>query len=129
MSTPHQKRTIVRAFKVPLRQRAVGGLSRFLPSPAAWLAERLFLSPPRFRAPDRERDLLGRARPITLRVAGRRIAAWTRGTGPRVLLVHGWGGRGSQLGSIVEPLISSAWLLGGMVRRARSRPVGRAPDV
>jgi hypothetical protein len=66
--------------------------------------------------PERERDLLARARPGTVRVDGRRIAMWTWGTGPRVLLVHGWGGRGAQLGAFVEPLVargfSVAWFDG-----------------
>jgi hypothetical protein len=86
--------------------RMVGPLSRIFPFGAAWAAERLFLTPPRFTAPDRERDVLSRARSGAIRVAGRRIATWTWGTGPRVLLVHGWGGRGGQLGAFVEPLVA-----------------------
>jgi Serine aminopeptidase, S33 len=115
-----EKSTIVRSFKPPLRQRValavVGGLSRLAPSAAVRLAERLFLTPPRHPAPDRERDLLARARPGTVRVNGRRIATWTWGAGPRILLVHGWGGRGGQLGAFVEPLVargfSVAWFDG-----------------
>jgi hypothetical protein len=111
-----QKSTIVRSMAVPLSWRLAGHLSLAMPSAAARVAERLFLTPPRFAAPDRERDLLSRARPKRIRVAGRRIAAWTWGAGPRVLLVHGWGGRGGQLGAFVEPLVahgfSVAWFDG-----------------
>jgi hypothetical protein len=86
------------------------------PGTAAWLAERLFLTPPRYPAPGRERDLLARARPGAVRVDGRRIATWIRGAGPRILLVHGWGGRGAQLGAFIEPLVaggfSVAWFDG-----------------
>jgi pimeloyl-ACP methyl ester carboxylesterase len=35
------------------------------------------------------------------------IAAWRWGRGPVVLLVHGWEGRGSQLGAFVEPLVAA----------------------
>ncbi|HMG24060.1 MAG TPA: alpha/beta fold hydrolase, partial [Kofleriaceae bacterium] len=47
---------------------------------------------------------------VTLRSPGRlgqrhRLAAWRWGHGPSVLLVHGWEGRGSQLGAFVEPLV------------------------
>lgn len=108
--------TIVRSIRPPLSLRLLGPLSRVAPSTAARAAERLFLTPPRFDAPARERDLLARARPGSIRVAGRRIATWTWGAGPRVLLVHGWGGRGSQLGAFVDPLVthgfSAAWFDG-----------------
>ena len=35
----------------------------------------------------------------------RKITAWRWGHGPTVLLVHGWEGRGSQLGAFVEPRV------------------------
>jgi pimeloyl-ACP methyl ester carboxylesterase len=78
------------------------------------LAERLFTSPRRHRRPERERRVLARGWPFaidvtlrspTWRGARRRIAAWRWGHGPTVLLVHGWEGRGSQLGAFVEPLV------------------------
>jgi hypothetical protein len=111
--SPHETSTIVRSFRVSRQQRlllaGVGRLSRVAPGAAAWVAERLFLTPPRHAAPYRERDLLARARPGSVRVEGRRIATWTRGSGPRIMLVHGWGGRGAQLGAFVEPLVASGF--------------------
>lgn len=111
-----QNGTIVRSKMDVILLRVVGGLGLAMPSVAAWVAERFFLTPPRFAGPDRERDLLARARPGSIRVAGRRIATWTWGAGPRILLVHGWGGRGGQLGAFVEPLVargfSVAWFDG-----------------
>jgi hypothetical protein len=112
--------TIVRSQRLPVIERAVlagvGVLSRVSPDAAARLAERLFLTPPRHPVPHRERELLARARRTTVRVEGRRIATWTMGAGPRVLLVHGWGGRGAQLGAFAEPLVSQglsvAWFDG-----------------
>ena len=114
------KSTIVRSQGMPLAQRAsltsVGVLSRLTPSLAASLAGRLFLTPPRHPVPERERDLPTRARRTTVRVEGRRIVSWSVGAGPRVLLVHGWGGRGAQLGAFVGPLVergfSVAWFDG-----------------
>ena len=110
------KSTIVRSIRPPLSTRLLGPLSRVAPSATSWAAERLFLTPPRFDAPALERDLLVRARRGAIRVAGRRIATWTWGAGPRILLVHGWGGRGSQLGAFVDPLVahgfSVAWFDG-----------------
>jgi pimeloyl-ACP methyl ester carboxylesterase len=80
------------------------------------LAERLFTSPRRFQRPDRERAFLASGRPFEVEVTLRsprwrgaktRVAAWRWGSGPAVLLVHGWEGRGSQLGAVVEPLVAA----------------------
>jgi pimeloyl-ACP methyl ester carboxylesterase len=82
----------------------------------ASLAERLFTSPRRHTRPERERNVLATARATTIditlrspRAHGTRIpiASWRWGHGPVVLLVHGWEGRGSQLGAFVEPLVSA----------------------
>lgn len=35
------------------------------------------------------------------------LVGWTYGHGPTVLLVHGWQGRGAQLGGFVDPLVRS----------------------
>jgi hypothetical protein len=78
------------------------------------LAERLFTSPRRHRRPERERAVLATGRPFEIDVAlgaprwrgaRQRIAAWRWGYGPAVLLVHGWEGRGAQLGAFIEPLV------------------------
>lgn len=78
------------------------------------VAERLFTSPRRHRRPDREQTVLASGWPFTIEVqlrspwrygARRKLAAWRWGYGPTVLLVHGWEGRGSQLGALVEPLV------------------------
>jgi len=78
------------------------------------IAERLFTSPRRHPRPARERAVLARGWEFSLDVelrsprrAGerRRVSAWRWGHGPTVLLVHGWEGRGAQLGSFIEPLV------------------------
>jgi pimeloyl-ACP methyl ester carboxylesterase len=80
------------------------------------LAERLFTSPRRHPRPQRERTFLATGRPFTIPVqlrsprwhgATTKVAAWRWGTGPAVLLIHGWEGRGSQLGAVVEPLVAA----------------------
>ena len=79
-------------------------------------AERLFTTPRRHPRPDRERDVLTTAREgfvdVTLRAPRWhnqtvRVATWRWGIGPTVLLVHGWEGRGSQLGAFVAPLVAA----------------------
>jgi len=49
------------------------------------------------------------AEPFDLEVAGERLSAWAWGTGPVVLLVHGWEGRGSQMGAFARPLVDAGF--------------------
>lgn len=79
--------------------------SRVVPRLARRQAERLFTTPPGYAG------RLGQ--PVDARresvVAGRHeIAVWQAGAtdAPAVLLVHGWGGRGAQLGAFVPPLLA-----------------------
>jgi pimeloyl-ACP methyl ester carboxylesterase len=78
------------------------------------LAERLFTSPRRHPRPPREHSVLARARRFSVEIAlrsprwrgaRRQVTAWRWGYGPAVLLVHGWEGRGAQLGAFVDPLV------------------------
>lgn len=79
-------------------------------------AERLFTSPRRHPRPTRERSVLASAREsiVDVRLTAPRwhglqvpIVTWRWGLGPPVLLVHGWEGRGSQLGAFVQPLVAA----------------------
>ena len=82
--------------------------SRLLPDLARRQAERLFTVPPRYAG--------RRTQPVDARretvVAGKHsLAVWQVGpaAAPAVLLVHGWGGRGVQMGSFVAPLLASGY--------------------
>jgi pimeloyl-ACP methyl ester carboxylesterase len=128
-----QNSTIVRSFQPPLRERialkAVSALSFVAPSLAARRAERLFLTPPRHAAPARERDLLAHARAATVRVGEHRLATWTWGAGPRILLVHGWGGRGGQMGAFVAPLVAEGFSVTAFDLPAHGSSEGRTASI
>ncbi|HEU4726402.1 MAG TPA: alpha/beta fold hydrolase [Kofleriaceae bacterium] len=110
-----KNRTVVRSQNaVRFTKAALQTAFIFSEELGASLAERLFTSPRRHRRPERERAVLAGARPCAIEVAlrsprwrgeRRRLAAWRWGYGPAVLLVHGWEGRGSQLGGFVDPLV------------------------
>ncbi len=89
-----------RALRLGLRV-----LQAAAPPLAAWVAERLFFTPPRRRITPDVRALLEGGRSFAVRVEGRRVVGWTWGEGPAVVLVHGWGSRGGRLGAFVEPLV------------------------
>jgi len=105
-----EKSTNVRSYRqprwLPVVRTGNRALSALAPVLAAGVAEHLFLTPPRSHRPPAEIELLATARARPMRVSGRRIETWTWGAGPTVLLVHGWGGRGAQLGSFVGPLVA-----------------------
>jgi len=111
----HMKSTIVRSSNpsrlLPLTRAGVRALSALAPSVAARLAERWFLTPPRQRRPPAEIALIAsaRARPVAITGGSDRVQTWRWGAGPTVLLVHGWGGRGAQLGALVAPLVASGF--------------------
>ena len=74
------------------------------PGAAAFLALALFRRPPRHRDSAEEREAIARAERLYLSLDGKPLAAWRWGRGPAVLLVHGWGSRGSRLASFIAPL-------------------------
>lgn len=105
---PANKSTNVRTqIELPWVLKAgLGGLSQVAPGLAARAASQLFLTPPRVRAPERERVALQRARRLALRGQAGRLQAWRLGPAeaPAVLLLHGWGGRGGQLATLATSL-------------------------
>lgn len=110
-STTVRSQTAVRLTKAALQAAFV--LSDEL---GTSFAERLFTTPRRHPRPERERGILASGWRFTIDVPLRsprwrghhtQIAAWRWGYGPTALLVHGWEGRGSQLGALVEPLVRS----------------------
>lgn len=86
------------------------------PLASRW-AVRLFFSPVRFNRPAREKPLLEKAGIQQIPFTGfyRRpslasyYTTYTWGHGPAVLLVHGWAGRGSQMGFFVQPLVEAGY--------------------
>jgi pimeloyl-ACP methyl ester carboxylesterase len=87
-------------------RRIFGFLS---PRIGALPAEILFLSPPRQRRTRREEAVLAGARSFRVRSPDGNLAAWAWGEGPRVLLVHGWGGHAGRLSRFVEPLVAAGF--------------------
>jgi pimeloyl-ACP methyl ester carboxylesterase len=106
-----ENRTTVRSFRrigVPRAVRAgVGVLEAVAPALAERVAERMFMTPPRHHQPSWERAAVRSWEPFALRDGAAVVRGFRVGTGPAVLLVHGWGGRGSQLALLAPPLVES----------------------
>ncbi len=100
--------TIVRSWSLALlaTTRAYFGLtSRLRPTLARRQAERLFTTPPR---PARRWPVPAAARRDSVLTPAGHVAVWQAGpaAAPAVLLSHGWGGAGAQLGGFVAPLLA-----------------------
>jgi pimeloyl-ACP methyl ester carboxylesterase len=76
---------------------------------AAWLADRLFCTPPRSTVPSSARSVLASATRGWTLAGGDRVALWRWGQGPAVALVHGWGSRAARLTAFVEPLVEQGF--------------------
>jgi pimeloyl-ACP methyl ester carboxylesterase len=102
------KSTNVRSQAPAWLRAGMHGLEVLLPPLAAQLAERLMLTPLRHRTPRRERPVLDAARVLTLPwwPRGNTLVGYAWGSGPPILLVHGWAGRAAQLGEFVAPLVT-----------------------
>lgn len=85
--------------------------SALAPEKAVDTAARLFSTPPRFNHTERERELLSTGVRYNVATAHGEIAAWRFGRSdrPAVILVHGWGGRGAQLGAFVPKLLEAGY--------------------
>ncbi|HYK41705.1 MAG TPA: alpha/beta fold hydrolase [Thermoanaerobaculia bacterium] len=86
-----------------------GSVSFLLPGVSARCAERLFRTPARNPRLPREAQTL--ARGVFRREAFGKgfLATWTFGSGPPVLLVHGWGGHAGRLYRFVEALVAGGF--------------------
>jgi pimeloyl-ACP methyl ester carboxylesterase len=85
-------------------------LSWLVPGLAAKLAERIFVTPIPAKRPRRENAWAETAERTSLASPLGPIPVWEWGQGPQtVILVHGWSGRGLQLGAFVEPLVSRGY--------------------
>lgn len=105
--------------KAPRRQRlpwALYGVRAFFgawgtiaPKSAGRIAARMFMKPRRHHTPRREARWLSNSQRRDFELENYTIATHWWGEGPVVLLVHGWDGRGSQLGAFVDPLVAAGY--------------------
>ncbi|MBD2534579.1 alpha/beta hydrolase [Nostoc flagelliforme FACHB-838] len=65
----------------------------------------LFFTPGRKTITKDEQDLLDSAKALKIPYGEIELAAYSWGTGPVVVLVHGWGQRGINLGAFIAPLV------------------------
>jgi pimeloyl-ACP methyl ester carboxylesterase len=73
------------------------------------LARLIFFHPMRTRPSEAQKVVLGNAKQIMLDLDGHKLAAFSWGEGPTVLLVHGWSGHAGQMAEFVAPLTGAGF--------------------
>ncbi len=106
----HRNSTIVRSARrarLAALRASFGVLENVAPALSGrWAAKLWFTIPPQSRRPQPTPTTAGE--PFELEVLGGRVTGrvWGDPDGPVAYLVHGWGGTGSQLGLLVDPLVA-----------------------
>ena len=99
------------------------------PSMAERMALRVFLTPPRNLIPDWQKPFIKNAEQSTILVNNKLIKFYRWGVGPAILLIHGWGGRGSQLSTFIDPLITAGYSVLAIDGPAHGDSSGKQTDM
>ncbi len=115
------------ATRIP---RALAEISRVSPRLATEIGLWVFFRSPRQMGvrPEQGR-VLSEGHRRFWRHARNQIPVWTWGEGPRVLLLHGWGGRASQMAPFVSPLVKAGFQAVAVDGPAHGEASGRHTSV
>jgi pimeloyl-ACP methyl ester carboxylesterase len=103
-------------------------LSALAPGVAGASAVRIFGTPRRHHRPGWERDILDRG--SRMRLASTLAArSFGEARGPLLLLVHGWEGRGTQLGAFVESFVNAGFRVIALDLPAHGDSIGSRTDL
>jgi pimeloyl-ACP methyl ester carboxylesterase len=116
----------VAAAQIWAIRAAFATLGRAAPELAARWAEELFCRPPRHAPRARDRDFLAIGKRYTLVKGEHEIAAWEWGSGPLVLLVHGWGSRAGRFSTLGPALVEAGFRVVAHDAPAHGLSSGRA---
>jgi len=111
-----------------LRQsfRVLGAVA---PGLGARLAYKLFFTPQRHAVPPWEARLRETAEVLKMDFNGGILNALSWGRGPTLLLIHGWGGRATQMGAFVKPLAGNGFRVVALDAPAHGDSSGRQTDM
>jgi pimeloyl-ACP methyl ester carboxylesterase len=114
--------TPVRVWALRTAFRTVGTVA---PNVAARWAETIFCTPPRHTPPEADEEFVATGNRFMVRSEGQEIAGWEWGSGPTVLLVHGWGSRAGRFRGLATELLSHGFRVVAHDAPAHGRSTGR----
>lgn len=100
-------------------------MSNLFPEHFGAIGARHFLQPRPIRREVRWPQVFDGFERRTLDVQGEQIPLWVKGTGPRVLLVHGWESDHYSMGGFVEPLLAQGYGIATLDLPAHGLATGR----
>ena len=113
MAKKHSHKKPVQVLLTPKYILATGKILTLIsPFLASRFAARLFLSPFKYKLPKREKDMDENSiqEKVIVPSIKREIVVYSYGSSPKkVLLVHGWSGRGTQLALIAKSLVENGY--------------------
>lgn len=121
------------SVKVPVLLRStIKILEATSPKLAAKFAIKLFTTPQKFKLPKREEQMDSESRQQTVLIEsiGKEIHVYHYGNShKKVLLIHGWSGRGTQLCSIAEKLLKCGYATVSFDAPAHGKAPGKTSDM
>lgn len=131
MQTPENKYNS--NTKVPvLIKSTVKILENTSPKLAAKFAIKLFTTPQKYKLPKREEamDAGSRQQSLAVSAIGKHIHVYCYGTSEKkVLLIHGWSGRGTQLCSVADKLLQKGFSTISFDAPAHGKAAGKTSDM
>lgn len=113
MTKQTKDKTPVQRLLVPSYILVTGKiLTAISPFLASRFAAKLFLTPFRYKLPEREREMDEKSKQTSVTVPSieREVVVYEYGNSPRkILLAHGWSGRGTQLSVMAKALIKEGY--------------------
>lgn len=129
MTKQTKDKTPVQRLLVPSYILAAGKILTIIsPSLASRFAAKLFLTPFKYKLPEREKkmDRESRQETIILPHYQREIISYQYGNSPRkILLAHGWSGRGTQLAVMAEELLKTGFMVVSFDAPAHGKASGK----
>lgn len=117
-------------FLLRLVQWGFPKLEKFFPALAHRLFITLFFTPLRYKTPPKEIEIRETAEKIRIQLAdGIEIQGYSWGTGPVVLFVHGWAGRGTQFRNFFPEIIDAGYRVLALDGPAHGLSTGRRADL
>ena len=119
------KNSTIGRIKMTALRRAIGLYGGVRPAALHRLLADWWSSPVRRALPSEPEGKGLAGHRFDLTVAGRKLAAWDFGSGPTVLLAHGWNGHAGQLSPLIAPLVESGHYVITFDQPAHARSEGR----
>jgi predicted alpha/beta hydrolase family esterase len=119
--------------KVPLPLRIIPVVFPWVERLTPFLANRffitLFFTPIRYKTPEKELAAKATAKKFVVTANQKKVQVYSWGTGPVVLMVHGWAGRGTQFRKFIEPLNKAGYRVVAMDGPAHGESEGRQTNL